>query len=376
MSSSSDIDIKVGFWIRGVPYIWKRLENGEGDPTNWKDWQRIYIFLEGVDRIPSNLLPEECSDDVRQYFNYISQDQFHYERYISRDFDYYRSVIRIDGKDIDQENIPVKLVFNYKGKKLLDHIVSKVTLAQPRIPEGESTLSDYHKDWHIWASVWYIDQIMGKDKRVCFLINPDSTHIGIELVHTSKKLSFGPPMKKALNRCLNRNFTRFIYVPLYEKGRADGSHVYLLLIDVEQRVIYLFDPVGIEIRWKGFEQELLEYLGLDWTWNVKILDWCPVSKGIQALQDQECIFSEGDPGGFCITWVLWVVETLINNSDKHFKEVLKTAYTQMKEETPSFTRFIRRYSKSIIDYQRNSPKKNEEYIRHNLKKYAEYLEGS
>ena len=48
----------------------------------------------------------------------------------------------------------------------------------------------------------------------------------------------------------------------------------------------------------------------------------------------------------------------------------------MRDETPSFTRFIRRYAKSVIDYQRNSHKKNREYIKYNLRKYVEYLKKS
>ena len=419
------MDNKVGFWIRGVPYIWRRLDGGRGNPANWKDWQRVYIFRE--DKI-GNLLPEKCPDDVREYFNFISRSQFDYE-FRSPDFDYYGSVIRIEGKDIDPLKVPVILLFNYKGKKLLNRIVKNkseipldqplieeeieipigeanlgVLLAKPRVPEsperGEPTiLTDYFKEWYMWASIWYIDQIMGKNKNVCLLVDPNIIHIGIEMKQLSTgHVEFNPQVniKNTLKLCLRNKNIEFIYSPLYETTRGDDqdSHAYLLLFDKRAKEIYLFDAIGWGIRWSYFEKDLLRYLGLDRTWKVKSLDWCPkYESGISHIQDEERMnyiihtpeesrdkwapeSRLGDPVGFCVVWILWVVETLINNPDKHFEDVLKQAHKKMKDETPSYTRFIRRYAKSVIDYQRNSPKKNRKYIQHNLREYVEYLEKS
>ena len=122
MSYSSDIDKNVGFWLRGVPYIWRHRDNKGREPADWKDWQRSYIFSEHE---IGNLLPETCSDDVRAYFNHISREQYNYEINYSPDFDYYQSVVRIEGEyfDINTQRIPIYSSLNYKGKRLLEHIV-------------------------------------------------------------------------------------------------------------------------------------------------------------------------------------------------------------------------------------------------------------
>ena len=122
MSYSRDIDKNVGFWIKGVPYIWRHRDNKGREPADWKDWQRSYIFLEND---IGNLLPETCQDDVRAYFNFISKDQYDYEINVSPDFDWYQSVVRIEGEDIDINNqrAPMYSLHDYQGKKLLKHIV-------------------------------------------------------------------------------------------------------------------------------------------------------------------------------------------------------------------------------------------------------------
>ncbi len=117
MSEGLEIDNKVGFWIRGVPYIWSRRWDDRG--PDWKGWERRYIFLENE---TGNFLPYECKEDVRKYFEYISRERLEYE-HSSPDWQLAESVVRIGGQDIDPAVVPVVLLFNYRGKKLLDHIV-------------------------------------------------------------------------------------------------------------------------------------------------------------------------------------------------------------------------------------------------------------
>ena len=319
MSISSDIDKKVGFWVRSVPYIWRHREGSKGDPANWKDWQRIYIFHEDV---IGNLLPEKCPDDVRAYFNFISRSQFVYE-FRSPDFDYYGSVIRIEGKDIDPLKVPVILLFNYKGKKLLDHIVSKVALAQPRIPETPereepTTLTDYHKEWDLWFAVWYIDHIMGKDKRVCFPSDPNSGRINLEVFDQPAKVVLDSPLQRIIRLCLKHRDIRYIYLPMaqvlhkHQKGR---THFILLIVDIEKKSVYYLDPNGFHGRLKqSLLDNIMGQLGLSMKkWTINELDWCP-SAGFQTLQSVENLKGDGRPGdhkGFCIVWILWIVDTLI-----------------------------------------------------------------
>ncbi len=383
MSIGLEFDEKVKFWIRGVPYVWKLREDG-GDPDNWQGWERRYIFLENE---IGNFLPKECPEDVRRYFSYISREQLEYERDESPDWQIFRSVVRIEGKDIDPHKVPVILLFNYKGKKLLDHIVSKVVLAQSRIPETPereepTILTDYHKDWYLWFAIWYIDHIMGKDKRVCFPFDPNSGRINLEVFDQPAKVVSGSPLQRIVRLCLKHKDIRYIYLPIAHvrlRYQKDRSHFMLLIVDIKKKSVYYLDPNGFRGRLKqSLLDNIMGQLGLSMEkWAINELDWCP-SAGFQTLQSAENLKGgrPGDPEGFCIAWVLWVVETLINNPDKHFEDVLRQAYEQMKKETGSYTRFIRRYAKSIIDYQRNLPKKNREYIQHNLRGYVKYLEKS
>jgi len=377
MTDHSDIDKKVGFWIRKAPYIWRRKKGGGGDPNNWKDWERVHIFHENI---TGNLLPKECPEDVRGYFNFISRSQFEYEYNVSPDWSFYESVIRIEGEDINYSNIPIILLFNYKGRKLLDHVIREVSLPHLQIPISEeeepTVLSDYSKDWNIWFSIWYIDNIMGKDKRVCFPVNPDSWVIGLEIFDYPEGVFLNPPLKDVIRLCQqNKNF-RFIYLPIHHiKPKPKRSHTLLLVIDLELNQVYYLDPVGVQSRLnQNILDKIMAHLDLDPKfWEFNELNQCPV--GFQGLQVQGSDKDKrpGDPGGFCMVWILWIVETLIKNPDQHFKSILLQAHKQMKEETPSYTRFIRRYTKRVIDYQRNSHKKNREYIKHNLSEYVSFL---
>jgi hypothetical protein len=368
MSESLEIDKKVGFWIRRVPYLWSRRWGN----SDWKGWERRYIFLENE---IGNFLPEECEGAVRQYFNYISRDQFEYELN-SPDWRLSESTVRIEGKDINPYNVPVVVLFNYRGKKLLDHIEREISLPYLEIPVSEeepTVLSDYSKDWNLWFSVWYIDNVMGKDKRVCFPVNPNSSVIGLEIFDYPEGVILEPPLKYIIRLCQKNTEFRFIYLPVYHV-KPKSSHTLLLIMDLYLNRVYYLDPVGVKSRLsQDILDKIMKHLGLNPDiWEIGELDYCPI--GFQELQHLEKEVRLGDPGGFCMVWILWIVETLIKNPDQHFQSIIHQAHKQMKEETPLYTRFIRRYTKGIIDYQRNSPKKKREYIKHSLKEYVKYLE--
>jgi len=120
MFDSSDIDKKVGFWIKGVPYIWGREYNGH-DISSWMAWGRTYIFGYDIKSFGANLLPVECDNDsVKNYFQTMHITWYN-NRKKGVEYD-----VRIEGQKIDSKDIQdryIKNIGDYRYKKLKSHII-------------------------------------------------------------------------------------------------------------------------------------------------------------------------------------------------------------------------------------------------------------
>ena len=121
MSNESDFDKKVGFWIKGVPYIWKREYIYGHDISSWMAWGRTYIFGYDIKSFGANLLPVECDNDsVKNYFQTMHITWYN-NRKKGVEYD-----IRIEGQKTDSEDIQdryIKNIGDYRYKKLKSHII-------------------------------------------------------------------------------------------------------------------------------------------------------------------------------------------------------------------------------------------------------------
>lgn len=73
----------------------------------------------------------------------------------------------------------------------------------------------------------------------------------------------------------------------------------------------------------------------------------------QTIQENEKEMNKDDPVGFCSVWSAWYIDLRLSNPEMTRKAVVEKAMNELKklkkEEGISFTKFIRNYSKLLVD---------------------------
>lgn len=204
---------------------------------------------------------------------------------------------------------------------------------------------------------------------------------------------FHPRLRMALMKPLFADSVRFIYVKLSLVIGQQMTHANTILIDKETGTVERFEPYGrlkvpdSDIMDLEIARRLQSILG---KWfakrGLKMTYLCPddflPDVGFQTMgNDGDDRFRKlGDPGGYCLAWSLWWIESRINNPDLHPKELVDRLFKKIldkkikKEDEDDaqlvFNNYIRSYSHTL-DKMKNEFMENEGFGR--MKFYSNTL---
>jgi len=158
---------------------------------------------------------------------------------------------------------------------------------------------------------------------------------------------------KALKKCIDRGVT-LINIPLTLKfGKTSSGHANMLVYRPFQRIIERFEPHGKEYgnsekdnksinnQLKDlFEISMKPYIG-----EIRFRDpedICPSNKGFQSLESSIKNL-EGEGGGFCSMWSIFLTEMTMLNPLKTTKEIIDEVMDITKKEPTYLKSLIRGY---------------------------------
>lgn len=132
-------------------------------------------------------------------------------------------------------------------------------------------------------------------------------------------------------------------------------HANMLIYDKYNDIMYRFEPNGciVELElWyehkdfdKQFESLIKKEFGIK-TYKPPKLS-CPFL-GLQELQANEKLEHTLDPGGFCATWSLFVIDLVLRNPRKDLKNLQLMALKRFQKNNKELTTFIRNFSSFVI----------------------------
>lgn len=199
------------------------------------------------------------------------------------------------------------------------------------------------------------------------------TQIGINWTcnNGKRELTIPPELVKNFYKCKNRNGVRFIIIllTLISKDNCgtryedlDDMHANVLIYDCESNEIERFEPNGCIVERKytksgkrnywyqidkfdtQFEKIAKSLFGAKYV-PVKIN--CPFI-GLQDAQDSERLTKYSDPGGFCASWTLFIIDMQLRNPSKTLTEIQLLAMKRLQKSPRSLTTFIRSFSEFIV----------------------------
>jgi hypothetical protein len=359
MSSKEDFDHIVGHWLMGIPYIW---HPGEG---TFETASREYIiqaralnirFKSGCDVVKRYFRPFTLSHTVPKPENF-RVNGLQYLPGVS-----YREALEIISKTVIHRIYTVKDITNQRiytidiplpEPKFMTPIAGKRTLI--RYAKKEMLISD-----RLW--MWLLLNLP-KTGRVCAVTASVKSNyfytLQLNYVRDQyRDFSWDHDFKKNLLRCISLLDVRFIISPLRiiyttvrGKRKTHTAHANVLILDKKIHHVYTFDPWGhskIETLGEDVKRILVENASSQFkNWEViPTIDWCP------RFQDIERERRRGDPGGFCQTWMIWVIHLLLQNEgDEDLQSLLHSARVSLKGKyKQDFKRFIRSYRKTIEEH--------------------------
>lgn len=170
-----------------------------------------------------------------------------------------------------------------------------------------------------------------------------------------RKLIIPSDFVERIQLCEDDKSKRFIFCFLTlvnnKIGEKETSHANVIMIDLQDRSVDLFEPHGLNTKYDQDElHEQLEELFIDklgFRVFFKATDFCP-KISFQTLQQREQKMLSTDPGGFCQTWSIWWVYYRLKHADSDLTR--KQLVEQAIDDTyAGMTNFIRKYAKFIAN---------------------------
>jgi len=176
--------------------------------------------------------------------------------------------------------------------------------------------------------------------------------------YTDDKYHVHPYLNNLINAERRKNNKRFALIFL-TIVYTETFHANIIIYDFKNMTIERFDPYGAQIVF-GNIYNIDKILDEELTWNtgftyLKPADYLPFVS-FQTLSHETNIYNQktGDPGGFCLAWCLWYIETKMKNQDINSKELVLKLINKIKKSEIKFNEYIRNYSNKInnirIDY--------------------------
>jgi ankyrin repeat protein len=188
---------------------------------------------------------------------------------------------------------------------------------------------------------------------------------------------------------------RFIIFKLSLVQHSEYTHANVLIYDKKKNILIRFDPYGTTNTFNNEQNELDNFIIriMKKAINNKIIykkpnDYMNNSK-FQLISDEYGNNNRklGDPVGYCLAWIYWFIELIVNNPDKDIKqlvnETLKSIIIHKNNNiNNSIITYIRNYSKKLDDMKNIFLKNakisknniyNIDYDNNNLNKIINYI---
>jgi hypothetical protein len=186
---------------------------------------------------------------------------------------------------------------------------------------------------------------------------------------------------KNFKKCKERKNIRFIFIHLLihstiscSDGIDWGSHANVLIYDKKTNTFYRFEPHGC--RWQDtnydaikLDEELTNFLKTQYKAEYKSPKQCCPQYGIQIIEQLRGKKLEGDPGGFCLGWTLWMVEFRLKHPDIPFKDLQYEAIRRLDDDKQDVTKLIRNFSQELVEKRKEIIKQLPDKIIESIKKY-------
>lgn len=176
--------------------------------------------------------------------------------------------------------------------------------------------------------------------------------------YTEDKYYIHPYLNNLINAERRNNNKRFAILFL-SIIYPDTLHANVIIYDFKNMTIERFEPYGGHLTFNN-TQYIDKVLNEELTWNtgftyIQPSEYLP-TMGFQILSHENYIYYKktGDPGGFCLAWCLWYIETKIKNQNVNSKELVLKVINKIKKSEIKFNEYIRNYSNKInnirLDY--------------------------
>jgi len=355
MESHVDWDRQIGYWIKNEPYFWIAPSGVESEIDGWKRCSRVYIriIINGT---------EEMSEECRKYFTSMGESDPDFKGNI---------VLKWTKKYLQTyhprvEGLAVSELYLHKNVNQLRSF-RKVTLSKEMI---EEVISPRHLTPVGFERV-HVPQLTAERKTKTVLGKEyedriiTSWSILSALKSKNAVFSFQLLYYNVSTEELNPLYGRLTIYNDYERAQRLGvrylifylilyvseeeAHANLLILDLKEHIIYLFDPWG----WQGIAEFsiLKEKISYFFSHNLhisyKIVETevvCPYG-GPQDIEMAIREKREGDTG-FCVFWSLYLFDAILKNPTLDFPDIMQGLLLDL-QKTSNFRLIIRRYRKLV-----------------------------
>lgn len=163
------------------------------------------------------------------------------------------------------------------------------------------------------------------------------------------------------------NKSRFVFVKITVVNKTGSSHANCLMFDKKKCILERFEPYGVvsylsnskmdELLKEKFSVYLKDYLQEK---EMKLTYISPKEMmgdiSFQTISSDSIITVRklGDPGGYCLAWVMWFVELRLKNPDTSSKDLVINAKKEIMklDGNHKFIDYIRNYA-SVLDKRKN-----------------------
>lgn len=161
--------------------------------------------------------------------------------------------------------------------------------------------------------------------------------------------------KFLVKKCLASDKIRYIFIKLTLIPSLNSSHANILIYDKNTNVLERFEPYGL-IPYLDSDNlnKFIEHMGKDCI-NPKLKYVKPIDiLGPQVISNDGNynVRKLGDPGGFCLAWTFWFLETRISNPDIEATELFENMRENIIKSNnvngeKLFITFIRNYASDL-----------------------------
>jgi ankyrin repeat protein len=195
----------------------------------------------------------------------------------------------------------------------------------------------------------------------------DSTGIKIEnidliyfqIIWFDKQLIIPTEMNSMLNKYMSNNSIKYIIIPL-SIMLYDKSHHNCLIIDINNKEIERFEPIGFEFPNIQYEPDKLDDELKNIFNSFKYIspkEYIP-KLGFQSLDAIQKSFCVGDPRGFCAAWVIWYIDMRMKHYYISRYKLIKILFSAINNAELSHRSIIREYSLNITKIRDNMLKQS------------------